>query len=52
MYRRIYNKNFLYPNGTLIDNWYEEESLRQRTGTTRSIPNKNFPKNLWILKIQ
>ena len=44
MYRRIYNKNFLYPNGTLIDNWYEEESLRQRTGTTRSIPNKNFPK--------
>ena len=44
MYKRIYNKNYIHPNGTLIHNWFEEEELRKRTGTTRSIPNKNFPK--------
>ena len=44
MYKRIYNKNYIHPNGTLIHNWFEEEELRKRTGTTRSIPNQNFPK--------
>ena len=44
MYKRIYNKNYIHPNGTLIHNLFEEEELRKRTGTTRSIPNQNFPK--------
>ena len=34
----IYNKNIKYPNGTLIDNWYEEDELKKRTGYTRNIP--------------
>lgn len=43
-YDRIYNKVPLFPNGTLIGNWFEEEELRKRTGEGRSIPGKNFPK--------
>ena len=46
MYRRIYNKKYICPNGTLIDNWYEEEELRKRTGEGRTIPQKNFPKKI------
>ena len=40
----IYNKFIIHPNGTLINNWFEEEELRRRTGEGRSIPGKNFPK--------
>lgn len=31
----IYNKTVLFPNGTLIGNWYEEDELRQKTGEGR-----------------
>lgn len=31
----IYNKTYHNPNGTLIDNWYEEQCLRNRTGVGR-----------------
>ena len=35
----IYNKKILFPNGTLINNWYEEDELRKSTGESRSIPH-------------
>ena len=44
MYHRIYNKKLLSKNGTLIDNWYEEEKLRNLTGVPRAVEQKNFPK--------
>ena len=44
MYKRIYNKKLLSKNGTLVDNWFEEEELRKRTGVSRSIPLQNFPR--------
>ena len=47
MYRRIYNKKLLTKNGTLIDNWFEEEELRKRTGITRATPQQNFPKKFF-----
>ena len=47
MYRRIYNKKLLTKNGTLIDNWFEEEELRKRTGVTRATPLQNFPKKFF-----
>ena len=40
----IYNKVPQGPNGTLIDNWYEEECLRRSTGTTRTIRGTHFGK--------
>lgn len=40
----IYNKKILFPNGTLIDNWFEEDELRKYTGEGRTIPGKHFPK--------
>ena len=48
MYHRIYNKKLLSKNGTLIDNWYEEEKLRNLTGVPRAVEQKNFS----ISKIQ
>ena len=47
MYQRIYNKKLLTQNGTLIDNWFEEEELRKRTGVPRCISQKNFPKKFF-----
>ena len=44
MYQRIYNKKLHTQNGTLIDNWFEEEELRKRTGVTRATPMQNFPR--------
>jgi hypothetical protein len=44
MYQRLYNNNYIQPNGTIIDNWNDEESFRQRTRTSRLTPNKNFLK--------
>ena len=40
----IYNKFIINPNGTLINNWFEEDELRRHTGEGRTIPGKNFPK--------
>ena len=40
----IYNKKILTNNGTLIDNWFEEGELRQKTGEGRSIRGTNFGK--------
>ena len=34
----IYNKHIKFPNGTLIDNWFEEDELKKKTGETRTIP--------------
>ena len=34
----IYNKRIIYPNGTLVDNWYEEDELRKQTGEGRAFP--------------
>ena len=47
MYHRIYNKKLLSKNGTLIDNWYEEEKLRNLTGVPRAVEQKNFPKKFF-----
>ena len=47
MYRRIYNKKLHTQNGTLIDNWFEEDELRKRTGVTRAIPQQNFPRKFF-----
>jgi hypothetical protein len=47
MYKRIYNKKLLSKNGTLIDNWFEEEELRKLTGIPRTTPLKNFPKKFF-----
>ena len=47
MYRRIYNKKLHTQNGTLIDNWFEEEELRKRTGVTRATPIQNFPRKFF-----
>ena len=47
MYHRIYNKKLLSKNGTLIDNWYEEEQLRNITGVPRAVQQKNFPKKFF-----
>ena len=44
MYHRTYNKKLLSKNGTLIDNWYEEEKLLNITGVPRAVVQKNFPK--------
>ena len=33
----IYNKTIYFPNGTLINNWFEEEELRKKTGEGRSV---------------
>ncbi|MCQ2817901.1 MAG: hypothetical protein MJ252_11610 [archaeon] len=38
----IYNKFTKYPNGTLINNWYEEDELKKQTGTARSLPGYPF----------
>ena len=43
MYQRIYNKQFHNPNGTLINNWFEEEELRKKTGVSRATTLQNFP---------
>ena len=40
----IYNKKILTTNGTLIDNWFEEEELRKLTGEGRSIIGNSFKK--------
>ena len=40
----IYNKVLTRPNGTLIDNWFEEDELRRATGTTRSVRGFNYGK--------
>ena len=40
----IYNKKILTRDGTLIDNWFEEGELRQKTGEGRSIQGTNFGK--------
>ena len=47
MYQRIYNKKLHTQNGTLIDNWFEEEELRKRTGVTRATPIQNFPRKFF-----
>jgi hypothetical protein len=40
----IYNKKVLVENGTLINNWYEEEVLKNLTGQTRYIPGRHIKK--------
>ena len=45
----IYNKFIIHPNGTLINNWFEEDELRRHTGEGRTIPGKNFPKKSMII---
>ena len=40
----IYNKKILTRDGTLIDNWFEEGELRQKTGEGRSIQGNSFGK--------
>ena len=44
----IYNKTMYFPNGTLINNWFEEDELRRKTGETRSVTTTHtegpFPK--------
>ena len=40
----IYNKKILTRDGTLIDNWFEEGELRQKTGEGRSIRGTKFGK--------
>ena len=50
----IYNKKVLVENGTLINNWYEEEVLKKLTGIPRNIPGyhtqkKRFDGELEIL---
>ena len=47
MYQRIYNKKLQTQNGTLIDNWFEEEELRKRTGVSRATPIQNFPRKFF-----
>ena len=42
----IYNKRVLAKNGTLVNNWYEEEMLKQITGETRSIPGRHIKKQV------
>ncbi len=43
-YQNIYNKIYHCPKGTLIDNWYEEQCLRDKTNEGRSIIAKHIPK--------
>lgn len=40
----IYNKKVLVENGTLINNWHEEEILKKLTGQTRYIPGRHIKK--------
>lgn len=40
----IFNKKVLVNNGTLINNWYEEEALKRITGITRTIPGEHIKK--------
>ncbi len=40
----IYNKKIITRDGTLIDNWFEEGELRQKTGEGRSIKGARFGK--------
>lgn len=40
----IFNKKVLVENGTLINNWYEEEILKKLTGQTRYIPGRHTMK--------
>ena len=40
----IYNKKIITRDGTLIDNWFEEGELRQKTGEGRSIKGTKFGK--------
>ena len=40
----IFNKKVLVENGTLINNWYEEEALKKITGETRTIPGFHLKK--------
>jgi hypothetical protein len=40
----IYNKKVLVENGTLINNWFEEEILKKVTGQTRTIPGVHIKK--------
>ena len=47
MYKRIYNKKLHTQNGTLIDNWYEEEQLKNLTGVSRATPQQNFPRKFF-----
>ena len=48
----IYNKIILTKDGTLIDNWYEEQCLRDKTNEGRSIIAQHIPKkfNSWDTK--
>ena len=43
-YQNIYNKIYHVPKGTLIDNWYEEQCLRDKTNEGRSIISQHIPK--------
>ena len=47
MYHRTYNKFPLSKNGTLIDNWYEEEQLNKLTGVPRWGSTQEFPKKIF-----
>lgn len=40
----IYNKFIHCNNGALVNNWYEEQILRENTGEGRTIPGKHLPK--------
>ncbi len=40
----IFNKKVLVENGTLINNWYEEEILKKITGETRTKPGFHIKK--------
>ena len=51
-YRNIYNKVYHVPKGTLIDNWYEEQCLRDKTNEGRGVIPQHKPKkfNSWDTK--
>lgn len=40
----IYNKKVLVQNGTLVNNWFEEEVLKKISGETRTIPGIHIKK--------
>ena len=51
-YNNIYNKVYHVPKGTLIDNWYEEQCLRDKTNEGRTVLAQHIPKkfNSWDTK--
>ena len=51
-YDNIYNKIYHVHKGTLINNWYEEQCLRDKTNEGRSIISQHIPKkfNSWDTK--